>query len=60
MSPVDLLLVASASGALSALLAILEHPVAGAVPELEKLRHAVADWKVKLDQVLADANRGLR
>ncbi len=60
MRSADMLLVASASGALTALLAILEHPVAEPVPELDRLRHAVADWKAKLDEILSDASRGLR
>ena len=56
----DMLLIASACGALHALLAILEQPTAEAIPELNQLRHVVADWKAKLDELLAAGSRGDR
>lgn len=57
-SAAEMLLIASACGALHALLAMLEHPVAETIPELDQLRHLVADWKAKLDELLSDGSRG--
>ncbi len=59
-SAAALLMIASVRGALCAPLAILEHPVAEMDPELDQLRHVLADWKAKLDELLSDAARGDR
>jgi hypothetical protein len=55
-----MLLIASTCDALQAPLAELEHPVAESVPELDQLRHVLADWKAKLDELLSDGSRGDR
>jgi hypothetical protein len=60
MRPADLLIVASTCGALGAALHVLESPGAETIPELAKLRHILADWKAKLDELLADGTRGDR